>query len=176
LTATGGADEIAGDAASDGWGGDERWMRLALDEARAAADEGEVPVGCVIAAAGRLLGRGHNRVEALQDPTAHAEILALSAAAGTLGSWRLSGACIYVTAEPCAMCMGALLQARVERLVYAAPEPKFGACGSRLDLTHVEGLNHTVRVERGLMAEESAALMRSFFRTVRRGSPGRETP
>lgn len=148
-------------------GADERWMRLALDEARMAADEGEVPVGCVVVADGRLLGRGHNRVEALQDPTAHAEILAISAAAGTLGSWRLIGATLFVTAEPCAMCMGALLQSRIERLVYAAAEPKFGACGSRLDLTRVEGLNHTVRVDRGLMAEESSALMRSFFRALR---------
>jgi tRNA(adenine34) deaminase len=158
------------------WDSDERWMRLALDEARMAADEGEVPVGSVVVADGRLLGRGHNRVEALQDPTAHAEILAISAAAGTLGSWRLSGSTLFVTAEPCAMCMGAILQSRIERLVYAADEPKFGACGSRLDLTHVEGLNHTVRVERGLMAEESSALMRSFFRAVRSGgsTPGRE--
>lgn len=155
-----------------GWSGDQRWMRLALDEARCAADEGEVPVGCVVVADGRLVGRGHNRVEALQDPTAHAEILALSAAANTLESWRLTGASVYVTAEPCAMCMGALLQARVERLVYGAPEPKFGACGSRLDLTRVEGLNHTVRVDRGLLADESAALMRSFFKSVR-NDPGR---
>jgi len=154
---------------------DERWMRLALDEARMAADEGEVPVGSVVVAGGRLLGRGHNRVEALQDPTAHAEILAISAAAGTLGSWRLIGATLFVTAEPCAMCMGAVVQSRIERLVYAADEPKFGACGSRLDLTRVEGLNHTVRVERGLMAGESSALLRSFFRDLRRGGerPGR---
>ncbi len=142
-------------------------MRLALDEARAAADEGEVPIGCVIVAGDRLVGRGHNRVEALQDPTAHAEILAISAAAGTLGSWRLSEATAYVTAEPCIMCMGALLQSRVGRLVYGAPEPKFGACGSRLDLTLVEGLNHTVRVHSGLLASEAAALMRGFFRSLR---------
>jgi tRNA(adenine34) deaminase len=160
------------------WGSDERWMQLALDEARAAADEGEVPVGCVVVADGRLIGRGHNRVEALQDPTAHAEILAISAAAGTLGSWRLIGVTLFVTAEPCAMCMGAVLQSRVERLVFAVAEPKFGACGSRLDLTRVEGLNHTVRVERGLMAEESSALLRSFFRAARANgrSSGREAP
>jgi tRNA(adenine34) deaminase len=142
-------------------------MQLALEQARAAADEGEVPIGCVVVTEGRLLGRGHNRVEALQDPTAHAEILAISAAARTVGSWRLLGAAAYVTAEPCAMCMGAFYQARLERIVFGAPEPKFGACGSRLDLTEIEGLNHTVRVEGGLLAGESAALLRSFFRSLR---------
>ena len=146
---------------------DGRWMRLALEEARLAAGESEVPVGCVIVGDGRILGRGRNRVEALQDPTAHAEILAISAAANTRGSWRLTGATAYVTLEPCAMCTGAFHQARVERIVYGAAEPKFGACGSRLDLTAVEGLNHTLRVDAGVLADEAGALMREFFRGLR---------
>ncbi len=153
----------------NGWGGDAHWMRRALKEAREGAEAGEVPIGCVIVGeGGQLLGRDHNRVEALQDATAHAEILAISAAARTLGSWRLLGATAYVTAEPCAMCMGAFHQARVDRVVYGAAEPKFGACGSRLDLTQLEGLNHTLRVEGGLLADEAAELLREFFRTLRR--------
>jgi tRNA(adenine34) deaminase len=145
------------------------WMRRALEEARQAADEGEVPVGCVIALEGRPIGRGRNSVERLQDPTAHAEILAISAAAGTLGTWRLEGTTAYVTVEPCAMCMGAFHQARVSRVVYGAREPKFGACGSRIDLTRIPGLNHALSVESGLMADEVAELMREFFRRLRRG-------
>ncbi len=151
----------------DSFGDDAYWMEKALGEARGAFDCGEVPVGCVIVAENRLLGRGHNRVESLQDPTAHAEILAISAAAGTLGTWRLTGASAFITVEPCAMCMGAFYLARVARVVYGAPEPKFGACGSRLDLTKAEGLNHTLRVEGGLLAEEAAALMRQFFKSLR---------
>jgi tRNA(adenine34) deaminase len=148
------------------------WMRRAIEEARQAAEEGEVPVGCVIAHEGRLIGRGRNSVERLQDPTAHAEILAISAAAGTLGTWRLEGATAYVTVEPCAMCMGAFHQARVDRVVYGAPEPKFGACGSRVDLTRIPGLNHTFVVASGVLAPEAAALMREFFRRLRGVSPG----
>ena len=152
----------------DTFGNDPYWMQKALGEARGAADCGEVPVGCVIVGEGRILGRGHNRVESLQDPTAHAEILAISAAADTLGTWRLAGTTAYVTVEPCMMCMGAFYLARVARIVYGAPEPKFGACGSRLDLTSAEGLNHTLRVDRGLLADEAAALMRSFFQSLRK--------
>ena len=147
---------------------DERWMRLALQEAQQAAREREVPVGCVIVFDERLLGRGHNRIEALRDPTAHAEIVALSAAAAALGDWRLGGAQAFVTAEPCVMCMGAFYQARVARVVFGAPEPKFGACGSRVDLTHIAGFNHTLAVDGGVLAEESAELLREFFRSLRR--------
>jgi tRNA(adenine34) deaminase len=151
----------------EGWGSDAAWMRQALEEARRAADEGEVPVGCVIVLGDRIVGRGRNRVEGLQDPTAHAEILALSAAAGTLGTWRLDEATAFVTLEPCMMCLGAFHQARVARVVFGAAEPKFGACGSRLDLTGSLGLNHAVRIERGVVAEESADLLRRFFRALR---------
>jgi tRNA(adenine34) deaminase len=147
----------------------EHWMRRALLEARQAADEGEVPVGCVVVHEGRVIGRGHNRVEALQDPTAHAEILALTAAASTLGSWRLAGAEIYVTVEPCIMCAGALLLARIDRLYFGSPEPKFGACGSLVDAPNLAGLNHRMLVIPGILEEESAALMRDFFRERRRG-------
>src|SRR5512134_2785662 len=107
----------------------ERWMRMALREAELAAEEDEVPVGCVIVQEGRVIGRGHNRVESLQDPTAHAEILALTAGSATAGSWRLIGAHAYVTIEPCLMCVGALMLARVEAICFGPREPKFGACG-----------------------------------------------
>ncbi|MFH1145261.1 MAG: tRNA adenosine(34) deaminase TadA [Candidatus Eisenbacteria bacterium] len=148
---------------------DERWMRRALDEAQRAAEEGEVPVGCVIVNRTGVIGRGRNRVETLRDPTAHAEILAITAAAGTLGSWRVTEATAYVTLEPCMMCMGAFHQARVDRVVFGAREPKFGACGSRLDLTAVAGLNHTLRVDGGVLSDEAGGLMRAFFRRMREG-------
>lgn len=143
-------------------------MRLALHEAQRAAERDEVPIGCVITLDGRLLGRGHNRIEGLRDPTAHAEILALSAAAGARGDWRLTGADAYVTAEPCVMCMGAFYHARIARVVFGALQPKFGACGSRVDLTHIAGFNHTLAVEGGVLAEESAKLLREYFRALRR--------
>jgi tRNA(adenine34) deaminase len=145
----------------------EQWMRRALLEARLAAEEGEVPVGCVIVHEGRIIGRGHNRVEALQDPTAHAEILALTAAASTLGSWRLPGAEAYVTVEPCLMCAGALLLARVDRVWFGSSEPKFGACGSLVDAPNLSGLNHRMQAIPGVLEVESADLMREFFRRRR---------
>lgn len=153
--------------APESWGSDAAWMRQALEEARRAADEGEVPVGCVIVIGDRIVGRGRNRVESLQDPTAHAEILALSAAAGTLGTWRIEQAIAYVTLEPCMMCLGAFHQARIQRVVFGAAEPKFGACGSRLDLTGRLGLNHALQIDRGVLATESAELLRQFFRSLR---------
>lgn len=146
----------------------ERWMRQALVEAEAAAGEDEVPVGCVVVHEGRLVGRGHNRVESLQDPTAHAEILALTAAAATLGSWRLPGAQAYVTVEPCVMCIGALHLARIETVFFGPREPKFGACGSVVDIPQLGGLNHRVRVVGGILEDECGALLRDFFRKRRR--------
>ncbi len=145
----------------------EQWMRRALLEARLAAEEGEVPVGCVVVHEGRIIGRGHNRVEALQDPTAHAEILALTAAASTLGSWRLPGAEVYVTVEPCLMCAGALLLARIDRVWFGSSEPKFGACGSLVDAPNLSGLNHRMQAIPGILEVESADLMREFFRRMR---------
>lgn len=147
---------------------DEFWMRQALREAERACEAGEVPVGCVIVLEGRVIGRGWNRTEGSGDPTAHAEMLAIGAAASTLGYPRLSGASVYVTAEPCIMCAGALLLARVDQVVFGASEPKFGALGSRIQLQDVPGLNHRFAIRGGCLAEEAAALMRDFFRTLRR--------
>jgi tRNA(adenine34) deaminase len=147
---------------------DLHWMQVAYQEALAAADEGEVPVGAVVVAGGRVLGRGHNRNEALQDPTAHAEILAVTAAANTTGSWRLEGASIYVTLEPCLMCAGAIFLARLERVVFAARDPKRGALGSVVDVSVHEALNHHTEVEEGLLAEECSTLLKTFFEKLRR--------
>ena len=143
-------------------------MQAALAEARAAAGEGEVPVGAVVVRDGAIIARGRNSVERLRDPTAHAEVLAIGAAAGACGDWRLSGCTLVVTLEPCPMCLGAALNARLDRVVFAAREPKFGACGSRVDLSAIPGYNHRLAVEDGVMAEESAELLRDFFRRLRR--------
>jgi tRNA(adenine34) deaminase len=143
-------------------------MQTALQEAALAAEEGEVPVGAVVVLAGRIIGRGHNRTEALQDPTAHAEILALSAAAGYLHNWRLKGAVIYVTIEPCLMCTGALVLARVSRVVFGAHDEKFGACGSVYDIPWDDRLNHKLEKTPGVLAAQSTELLRAFFRKHRR--------
>jgi tRNA(adenine34) deaminase len=143
-------------------------MRAALREARAAEAADEVPVGCVIVHEGAVIGRGHNQVEQLQDATAHAEIVAIGAASNALGSWRLSECTLYVTLEPCAMCAGAMVLARVGRLVYGAPDPKAGACGSVLDVIHERRLNHRVEVVHGVLADECGAALREFFTRKRR--------
>src|SRR5204863_780323 len=132
---------------------DEAGMRAALREAVAAADADEVPVGCVIVHDGLIVGRGRNQTEALQDATAHAEIIAIGAASSALGTWRLNECTLYVTLEPCAMCAGAIVLARVRRLVYGAADPKAGACGSVLDVIHEPRLNHRVEVTAGVLAE-----------------------
>ena len=147
---------------------DERFMDAALDQARRAAEQGEVPVGAVVVHDGRIIGRGHNRCEGLQDATAHAEILAITAASNQLESWRLEDCTLYVTLEPCPMCLGACLNARVARVVYATREPTAGACGSVVDLCALEGFNHRLRVTPGVRAELAAELMRGFFRDLRR--------
>ncbi len=139
-------------------------MRLALAEARAAAEAKEVPVGCVVVRDGQIVGRGHNRTEALGDPTAHAEIIALSAAASTVGDWRLAGAVVYSTIEPCLMCTGALVLARPDRVVYGAPDPKFGCLGSVYDVAAENRFNHRFEVRAGVLREEAAGLMQEFFR------------
>lgn len=145
-------------------------MEVALDEARAAAAEGEVPVGAVVvSASGEELGRGRNRREQDQDPLAHAEMLAIAAAARRLGSWRLVGATLYVTLEPCAMCAGALVVSRVERLVYGAADPKAGYCGTLGDLVRDPRLNHRLEVTAGVAEEKAAGLLREFFARLRRG-------
>jgi tRNA(adenine34) deaminase len=142
-------------------------MGRALREARAAADEGEVPVGCVAVHEGRLVGRAHNQREVLQDPTAHAEMLALTQAAAALGTWRLGGVTLYVTLEPCTMCAGAIVLARIDRLVFGAPDPKAGACGSLYDVVRDARLNHEVELISGIRSEECGEILRSFFRTRR---------
>ncbi len=138
-------------------------MALALDEARLAEAEGEVPVGCVVVRAGAVIGRGHNRTEALLDPTAHAEILALGAAAAAIGNWRLAGATVYVTIEPCLMCTGALILARPERVVFGASDPKFGCLGSQYDIAADNRFNHRLVVSAGVRADEAAELLQRFF-------------
>ncbi len=148
---------------------DQRFMEAALAEARAAASDGEVPVGAVVVWDGRIVGRGRNRVETTQDPTAHAEILAIGAAAQTVKSWRLDEGTMYVTLEPCHMCAGAIVLARLPRLVYGARDPKAGACGSLSMVVQDMRLNHRAEVQPGVLAEECGALLESFFRTKRRG-------
>ena len=143
-------------------------MRDALAEAAKALDTGDVPIGAlVLSAQGRVIGRGHNRREADGDPTAHAEVLALRAAAQATGSWRLDGCTLVVTMEPCAMCAGALVLARVERLVYGAGDPKAGAAGSLWDLVRDRRLNHRPEVIAGVLADECGAIVREFFATHR---------
>jgi tRNA(adenine34) deaminase len=142
-------------------------LALALDEARAAAAAGEVPVGAIVVAQGEVIGRGQNRVLRDLDPTAHAEIVALREAARALGNYRLPGCEIFVTLEPCAMCGGAMIHARISRLVYAAADPKAGAAGSVLQVLNHPQLNHQMVVTSGELAEESGELLRSFFRERR---------
>jgi tRNA(adenine34) deaminase len=142
-------------------------MDLALAEARAALDHGDVPVGAVVVAGGRIVARRHNEREVAQDPTAHAELLALRDAAAALGSWRLEGATLVVTVEPCPMCAGAAVAARIERLVFGAADLKAGACGSLYNLCADPRLNHEVIVEAGRRGEEAAALLVTFFETRR---------
>jgi len=146
---------------------DETGMRAALREASESLALDEVPVGCVIVHDGMIVGRGHNQVEALQDSTAHAEILAIGAASNALGSWRLSGCTLYVTLEPCAMCMGAVFNARVARVVFGAWDAKAGACGSVIDLPREPRLAQGVDVFGGVCSEESALLLRQFFESRR---------
>jgi tRNA(adenine34) deaminase len=144
-------------------------MGLALERARAAGEHGDVPIGAVIVRAGEVIGAAGNERELRLDPTAHAEILALREAAATVGGWRVPEATLYVTLEPCAMCAGAIVLARIDRVVYATADPKAGAAGSVLDVLAEPRLNHRPRVEAGLMAEEAATLLREFF-AARRGA------
>lgn len=144
------------------------YLNAAIEEARAAEQGGEVPIGCVVVSpTGEIVGRGQNRVLRDQDPTAHAEIVALREAGKALSNYRLSGCTLYVTLEPCAMCAGAILHARITRLVYAAPDPKAGACGSVLSVMNHPQLNHRVDVVSGLLAEECGEILRGFFKARR---------
>lgn len=142
-------------------------MRLALAEAERALEHRDVPIGAIAVRQGEIIGLGYNRREADQDPTAHAEMIALREAAAALGRWRLDDVTLYCTLEPCAMCAGAMVLARLPRLVYAAADPKAGAAGSVFDLTRHHRLNHRLHVEGGLCADEAADLIRKFFRQLR---------
>ncbi len=145
----------------------DRWMGLALAAAHDAGERGEVPVGAVVVRDDGVIGEGGNRTEELQDPTAHAEMLALRAAAARLGSWRLSGATLYVTLEPCAMCAGALVLARIDRLVFGTDDPKAGMCGSLANLAHDPRLNHRIEIVGNVRSAECGQLLKTFFRDRR---------
>jgi len=154
--------------------GDERtqdltFMRMALEEAARAPVVGEVPIAALIVQGSRVLAQTHNYRELWQDPTAHAEIIAIRAAATALGTWRLTDTTLYVTVEPCAMCIGAIILARVPRVVFGAWDPKGGACGSVFDLTNEPHLNHRVEIVGGLLEKESQTLLQQFFRQLRMG-------
>jgi len=151
---------------------DERWMREALREAEKAAALGEVPIGAIAVLNGEIIGRGYNRKETDQDPIAHAEVIALQQAARHLGSWRLIDVTLYCTLEPCPMCAGAMMQARLPRLVYGAPDLKFGADGSIVSIMEpipnaTKQFNHFVSITRGVLANESIAQLQTFFRAIR---------
>jgi len=142
---------------------DERMMRQALREAEAALETEDVPVGAVVVHEGRIIGRGRNQRVLLQDPTAHAEMIAITAAAEALRCWRLIGCTLYVTLEPCAMCAGAIVNARIDRVVFGAGDPKAGACGSVYNIVEDARLNHRVKLTSGVLAQECADLLRDFF-------------
>ena len=146
---------------------DEHFMLLAIREAERALEHDDVPVGAVIVSDGEVLASGHNERELRQDPSAHAELLAIREAARTLGSWRLLDCVLYVTLEPCAMCAGAIVLARIPRVIYAASDPKAGAAGSVLDVLAEPRLNHRPEVAGGLFSDESSALLRDFFASRR---------
>jgi tRNA(adenine34) deaminase len=152
---------------------DEQWMRLALDEARRAIAHDDVPIGAIVVHDGHIIGRGRNERELREDPTAHAEVLALREAAHALGSWRVLDSTLYVTLEPCAMCAGAIVLARVPRVVYASTDPKAGAAGSVLDILAEPRLNHRPEVVGGVLAADAADLLRAFFRDRRPPRPER---
>ena len=145
----------------------EYYMRMALKEAVAAADEGEVPVGAVIVHSGRIVGKAHNQTELLRDPTAHAETLAITQAASALGDWRLNGCVMYVTKEPCVMCAGALVLARIDRVVFGARDPKRGGAVSLFNVLNNPSLNHKVEILEGILQAECQAVLQEFFRARR---------
>lgn len=151
-------------------GQDRHWMRLALRRARDAEAAGEVPVGAVVICAGELVGEGRNRNITLGDPSAHAEIVALRAAGRRLGNHRMPGCTLYVTLEPCAMCVGAALHSRLDAVVFGARDPKTGALGGAFDLTQIHTHNHRLNVQGGLMAEECGDLLKSFFQNRRKAA------
>jgi tRNA(adenine34) deaminase len=149
---------------------DEKWMRHALAEAQLALKKDEVPIGAVVVYEDKIIGRGHNQIEGLNDPTAHAEIIAIGAACSYLSSWRLSGASLYVTLEPCAMCAGAIVLSRLDRLVFGAKDPKAGACGSLYNIVQDIRLNHQLQVVPYILERECSQILESFFEKIRQGT------
>lgn len=149
---------------------DERWMESALKEAEQAYKRKEVPIGAVIVHDRRIIGRGYNQIETLQDPTAHAEIIAITAAASYIGNRRLDGTTLYVTLEPCAMCAGAIVLARIPRLVFGAPDPKAGACGTLYNIVQDQRLNHRVELIPGILDAKCGGILKEFFAKVRTNS------
>lgn len=145
----------------------EFWMEQALLEARKAQAIGEVPIGAVLVRQGQIIGRGYNQVETTKDPTAHAEILAIREAAGQVGGWRIPDSTLYVTMEPCSMCAGAIVLARIDQLVIGAMDPKAGACGSLSNIPQDQRLNHSVIIESGILEEKCSQLVRQFFQSLR---------
>lgn len=145
----------------------EKWMRHALAEAQLALKKNEVPVGAVVVYEGKIVGRGHNQVESLNDPTAHAEIIAIGAASNYLNSWRLSGASLYVTVEPCVMCAGAMVLSRIDHLIFGAKDTKAGACGSLYNIVQDIRLNHQVEIIPYVLKEECGQILKEFFEKVR---------
>ncbi len=143
------------------------FMRMALEEAARAPAVGEVPIAALVVHEGRVLAQTHNYRESWQDPTAHAEVIAIRAAAAALGTWRLTGATLYVTVEPCAMCIGAIILARIDRVVFGAKDPKAGACGSLFNIPAEPKLNHQVLVTGGILEQESQYLLQRFFKQLR---------
>ncbi|GAB7388481.1 tRNA adenosine(34) deaminase TadA [Bacillaceae bacterium] len=146
---------------------DEMWMRAALDEAKRAEALGEVPIGAVIVRGGQLVGRGHNLRETKGDPLAHAEMLAIKEASEALGGWRLTGCTLYVTLEPCPMCAGAIVQARIDRVVFGARDPKAGCAGSLMNLLQDERLNHRAAITEGVLQQECSRILKDFFLHLR---------
>jgi len=153
--------------------GDVHFMQLAFELAQQAQQTGEVPVGAVIVQDGVIVGRGYNNSITTADPTAHAEVIAMRNASRALGNYRLLGCTLYVTLEPCVMCIGALFHARIQRLVFAATDPKTGACGSIIDLPAETRLNHHMKVTSGVMAQEASTLLKQFFAERRKNQPRR---
>jgi tRNA(adenine34) deaminase len=155
---------------------DEYFMRQALREAHGAYKDGEVPIGCVIVKDGKVIGRGRNHMETLQDPTAHAEILALGAASGSLKNWRLEGCTLYATLEPCPMCAGGILNARISKVVYGSKDKRLGALGSTYDILANNPLNREVEVKGGVLADECLGIIQEFFQELRKKTKTHELP
>ena len=147
---------------------DERWMKVAISEANLAINEGEIPVGAVLIQNGKLVAKAHNQPILNHDPTAHAEVEVLRKAGKKLKNYRLSKSTLYVTLEPCAMCLGAIMHARIERIVFGASDPKTGVCGSKADLTSEAFFTHKVKVDGGVLEEENKEILQSFFKSRRK--------